>query len=335
MPMNTNDFETSRPLRHGTILRNNIDAYQIIGEAVNAGGFGRIYRAKRISDGDNPDIKKYAIKEFFVGEYCDCGNSIISNDLYLRKNISLLRSKFIQEAKLLAEIGCMRTVSYHIPEIFSRAFKTDDGLFYAMEYVEGPTLTQEVKNWGTMHERRARPLIVQISRLLWRAHTYGIIHSDITPNNIILRGGGTIAVLVDFGNARSYEDVLNNIPMDDETREKCHLYKKDFDDAINLMGDLTVDDMNEMSMKITSEGFSAPESLRGKPAGDIYSLVMVLYFLLTGLVPTPSNRENMLVNLTNKGVSERVIKIIMEIVDGTKIPTAGRLCNWFIEMRKD
>ncbi|MBI5369486.1 MAG: protein kinase, partial [Planctomycetes bacterium] len=75
-----------------------------------------------------------------------------------------------------------------------------DTYFFAMEFVEGPTLEQELER-GALEPKRAARLLAQAAEALHVAHLEGIVHRDIKPSNLIIAAGDRI-VITDFGIAR-------------------------------------------------------------------------------------------------------------------------------------
>lgn len=260
--------------------------YEIVSTTVNAGGFGRIYRA--ISSKHN-STKKYAVKEFFVET--DRGNttSLSTMGVYTHKGTTdkfdRQRCQFFIEAKLLGLVWYGDIGRRHIPKIFGLPYEEGGRIFYVMEYIEGATITEEVLNWGPMLEKRAISLIMQICKILFSAHNIGLVHSDISPNNIILRNGNT-AVLVDFGNARSYDEELTQTTMDDRTRRGFSPYQEALDRVSEQTPDLTEENQGAID-SIGTPFFQAPDKFKGQPEGDVYSLACTLFFMLTGQMPKP------------------------------------------------
>ena len=79
-----------------------------------------------------------------------------------------------------------------------RAFLLEnDTAYIVMEYVDGPTLKQAVRDaGGKMPSRRVLTMLKPIMSSLYSVHRAGLIHRDISPDNILLRGDGS-AVLID------------------------------------------------------------------------------------------------------------------------------------------
>ena len=123
--------------------------------------------------------------------------------------------------------------------------------FIVMELVEGITLKEYIEKKGHLAVREATSIAIQISMGLQAAHQHKIVHRDVKPQNIIISTDGKVKV-TDFGIARA--TTSNTI-------------------SSNVMG---------------SVHYSSPEQARGgysDSKGDIYSLGITMYEMLTGHVP--------------------------------------------------
>ena len=128
---------------------------------------------------------------------------------------------------------------------------SDDVEYIVMELVDGITLKQYMDKRGAISWKEALHFTKQITKALAHAHSRGIIHRDIKPQNIMLLKDGTIKV-ADFGIA-----ALEN-------------------------------EMQESGQAVGSINYIAPEQARGEnpdARSDIYSLGIVMYEMLTGRKP--------------------------------------------------
>ncbi len=128
---------------------------------------------------------------------------------------------------------------------------SDDVEYIVMELVDGITLKQYMDKRGAISWKEALHFTKQITKALAHAHSRGIIHRDIKPQNIMLLKDGTIKV-ADFGIA-----ALEN-------------------------------EMQESGQAVGSIHYIAPEQARGENPdahSDIYSLGIVMYEMLTGRKP--------------------------------------------------
>ena len=101
--------------------------------------------------------------------------------------------RFLREGRTLAKITHKNVCGiYDIAKVGNLAY-------IAMEYLDGGTLVDQLKNGVSVGESIA--IVVQVASALEEAHKLGIIHRDLKPANVMLRGG-RVPVLTDFGIAR-------------------------------------------------------------------------------------------------------------------------------------
>lgn len=295
--------------------------YEILSDTVNAGGFGRIYKAVMHPTTSNHDWI-VAVKEFHVREFNDDFRSRMSMSgitlAEMNKCIELMFKKFRQEAQILLDISQQRDA--HTPTLYHRVRENNGRYFYSMKFIEGYTLTEIVRRRGTMTEEVAVGYVAQVAKVLHKTHEWNLMHCDVSPNNIML--DNDFAVLVDFGNARGYMDVL-----DDNYKENKMLHNI----GSTLIESVTVGQSLQSSMQeIGTPGFAAPRGFLGKPQGDIYSLAATLFFLLTGerhreAYTATIHKENE-AKLREHGVSETTIKAILHALsrDIKQCPQSAR-----------
>lgn len=156
------------------------DNYRIL-KLVSAGGMGEVYRAENIFTGDPVAVK------------------IILPNLARDESIIDL---FRREARILVQMRDDAIVRYH-------NFVRDKNLgryCLIMEFVEGQHLWDMIHEVGQLDDDQALILMRRLARGLAQAHSRGITHRDLSPDNVILRENRfDEAVLIDFGIARSTE----------------------------------------------------------------------------------------------------------------------------------
>lgn len=166
-------------------------------------------------------------------------------------------------AHFMKEVLLARRVSGpHICRIHEWSGTDYKPVFLTMEFLEGVTLADKLRESGPFQWREAKPIALEICAGLQSIHDAGIIHRDLKCRNIMLteRNGRNCAVLMDFGLAREFTR--------DGAGGAAHSTR---DGAIAGTPD-----------------YMAPEQFEGKelgPATDIYALGIVLYELVTGKHP--------------------------------------------------
>lgn len=213
----------------GTVLA---DRYEIL-KQIGKGGMGEVYQAH-----DRRLDRIVAIKVLKT-EYNDDENFI---------------RKFRRESLAAASISHPNIVSIY--DVGMEELETDDLYYIVMEYIDGKTLKEVVRDKGRVSQNLAINYIIQVCEALKVAHGKDIVHRDIKSQNIMLTKDNRIKV-TDFGIAR-------------------------------IAGNTTVTATNAV---MGSVHYFSPEQARGQTVdarSDIYSLGIVLYELLTGDVPFDS-----------------------------------------------
>jgi serine/threonine-protein kinase len=164
------------PIGPGTTLNNTY----MIDSLIGSGGMGDIYRGHAIHTGDAVAIK------------------VIRTDLEANDAALAL---FRREASALNHL-------YHEAIVRYYGFSYDPVVkrhYLAMEFVDGPSLSEHLRR-GPLPFEVARDLRQRVATGLQAAHERGIIHRDVSPDNIILPGGDVArAKIIDFGISRSTE----------------------------------------------------------------------------------------------------------------------------------
>ena len=221
--------------------------YKIV-RFISSGGFGCTYEAEHILL-----KKKVAIKEFFVKDFCnrDETTSQISVGITSKTAlVSKLKSKFIAEAQSLCSLEHPNIV--HVFDVFEE----NGTAYYVMDYIDGLSLNDLVKNNGPMAEQKAVGYIMQVADALKYVHSQNRLHLDIKPGNIMVDENDK-AILIDFGASKQY---------DEEGGENTS----------TLLG--------------KTPGYAPLEQMGNDvvkflPSTDIYALGATLYKLLTGNTP--------------------------------------------------
>lgn len=186
-------------------------------------------------------------------------NVYLAHDTYLDRNVAVkvLRGDLANDEKFVRrfqrEALSATSLSHpNIVEIYD--VSEDDGQYYiVMEYVDGKTLKQVLKQRGHLSVTEVIDIMLQVTDGMAHAHDAYIIHRDIKPQNIMILSNGMIKI-TDFGVAIA----LNSTQLTQTN---------------SVMGTVH---------------YIPPEQANGKGStirSDIYSMGIMMYELLTGLLP--------------------------------------------------
>lgn len=202
-----------------------LDGRYEIRELIGIGGMANVYRCY-----DTVDDREVAIK-ILKDEY-------LNNEEFIRR--------FKNESKAIAVLS-----HPNIVKVYDVSFG-DMIQYIVMEYIDGITLKEYINQQGTLSWKETVHLITQILMALSHAHSKGVVHRDIKPQNMMLLSDGTIKV-TDFGIAR-------------------------FSNSTRTMTE----------QAIGSVHYIAPEQAKGDITDgktDIYSVGVMMYEMLTGKLP--------------------------------------------------
>src|SRR5262245_56119126 len=177
------------------------------------------------------------------------------------------KKRLIREARAAAQLDHPNICSvYEVSE-------EDGHSFIVMQYVEGETLARRISR-QPLEPQAALDLAIQVVDALGEAHSHGIVHRDIKPQNIMLTSRGQAKVM-DFGLARVM-------------RQKSSIETEAATESL----------ISEPGMVLGTVPYMSPEQVRGEALdarSDIFSLGCVLYESLTGRGPfaRPSMAETM------------------------------------------
>lgn len=236
-------------LPEGTVLAGQYIVEKVLGQ----GGFGITYAAK-----DHKTGERVAVKEFFPDAMATRTNQTTVSPFSGEKgeNYAYGKTCFLQEAETLAKfIGNENIVRVH------SYFEENGTAYFVMDFIEGTSFDEYLKQrGGKISYEEAAQILMPVMDALSAVHSKGIIHRDVTPDNIYITKQGVVKLL-DFGAAR--------YSLGDQSR------------SLDI---------------ILKHGFAPKEQYtrRGKqgPYTDIYALGATFYFALTGKRP-PDSVERM------------------------------------------
>ena len=180
-------------LKPGTVL----NGKYLVGNIIGEGGFGITYIGR-----DLVLETKVAIKEFYPAGRINRNNQISSNLAIStesqKADIRKGREKFLEEARNIArfssEPGIVNVKDF---------FEENETAYIIMEYLEGKTMSAYIREYGPMDAGKVRRLTIPLVEALAKIHKLGVIHRDISPDNIMYLNQGSWK-LMDFGSARYF-----------------------------------------------------------------------------------------------------------------------------------
>ncbi len=214
-----------------------------------AGGFGITYLAKDSLG------RRVVIKECFPGSFCRRQNTSVTPRSRAHQNeLKSIVRLFSQEAMALAKANHPNIVGVH------QVFEENNTAYMALDYVQGRDLLEILQeDPDSLRPDLVEGYLVKILDAIKHIHQLGMLHRDISPDNIIINEQGE-PILIDFGAAR------------ESTNER----------VTRMLS----------ALRVVKDGYSPQEfyiagSDQG-PSCDLYSLAASFYHLITGDLPPDS-----------------------------------------------
>lgn len=219
----------------------------VIQEVLGQGGFGITYLGIDKLYGNKVAIKEYYPQKIAMrkAQYEDV---VTVTSIEEKNNYDKGKKRFLDEAQVMARFnkneGIVKILDF---------FEANNTAYIVMEYLEGITLKQYLGKYGVLQFRNLIEMMPPLLEALIEIHSQGLIHRDISPDNIMVQHNGKLK-LMDFGAARDYTESGNK--------------------------SLTV---------ILKPGYAPPEQYQTHgvqgPWTDIYALCATIYKCLTGITP--------------------------------------------------
>ena len=219
----------------------------VIQEVLGQGGFGITYLGIDKLYGNKVAIKEYYPQKIAMrkAQYEDV---VTVTSIEEKNNYNKGKKRFLDEAQVMARFnkneGIVKILDF---------FEANNTAYIVMEYLEGITLKQYLGKYGVIQFRNLIEMMLPLREALIEIHSQGLIHRDISPDNIMVQHNGKLK-LMDFGAARDYTESGNK--------------------------SLTV---------ILKPGYAPPEQYQTHgvqgPWTDIYALCATIYECLTGITP--------------------------------------------------
>ena len=265
----------------------------VIGRVLGSGSFGVTYIAW-----DTVLQIKVAVKEYLPGEFSTRAMGQTKVSVYNGNKEEQFHQgmmQFVKEAQRLAKLQ----KETGIVKVYD-SFHENDTAYIIMEYLSGETLSARLEREGSVPAKELLMLLLPVMQSLNHIHSSGIIHRDVSPENIILTNDGT-AKLIDFGAARH----------------------------------ATTTHSRSLEV-VTRSGFSPEEQYRsnGEQGAhtDVYAMAATLYKAVTGITPPEALARRVMQEDKKRDSLREISDFKSELSENQKIAIMNAL-NVYIENR--
>ena len=235
-------------LKPGTIL----DGKYLVGEMLGQGGFGITYIGFDLLLEQKVAIKEYYPMSTGMVSRENSTTVVWSSAVMQKSGMEKGFDSFLKEARKMAKLG-------GIPGVVGvkSVFIQNETAYIVMDFIEGETLLKKLQRGGPMDYGTCVSLMTPIMQALSEVHKHGIIHRDISPDNIMVQSDGKL-ILLDLGAAKD----------------------------LDIQGK---DGNVQSSQMVAKHGFSPVEQYgqAGKigPWTDVYAMAATIYYCCTGVLP--------------------------------------------------
>ena len=243
-------------LKPGTIL----DGKYLVGEMLGQGGFGITYIGFDLLLEQKVAIKEYYPMSTGMVSRENSTTVVWSSAVMQKSGMEKGFDSFLKEARKMAKLG-------GIPGVVGvkSVFIQNETAYIVMDFIEGETLLKKLQREGPMDYGTCISLMTPIMQALAEVHKHGIIHRDISPDNIMVQNDGRL-ILLDLGAAKD----------------------------LDIQGK---DGTMQSSQMVAKQGFSPVEQYGrdGKIGSwtDVYAMAATIYYCCTGVLP-PSATDRMI-----------------------------------------
>ena len=235
-------------LKPGTIL----DGKYLVGEMLGQGGFGITYIGFDLLLEQKVAIKEYYPMSTGMVSRENSTTVVWSSAVMQKSGMEKGFDSFLKEARKMAKLG-------GIPGVVGvkSVFIQNETAYIVMDFIEGETLLKKLQREGPMDYGTCISLMTPIMQALAEVHKHGIIHRDISPDNIMVQNDGRL-ILLDLGAAKD----------------------------LDIQGK---DGTMQSSQMVAKQGFSPVEQYGrdGKIGSwtDVYAMAATIYYCCTGVLP--------------------------------------------------
>ncbi|NMG18998.1 serine/threonine-protein kinase [Brasilonema bromeliae] len=221
---------------------------QVLGQSL----FGQTYL---VQDTHLPDHPTCVVKHFLPSSQCPIP-------------VEIRRRLFTREVEALKKLD-----NYDLVPHLLAHFEDNLEFYLVQQFIEGHPLTAELSPGDSWSQSKVFQLLYEVLSILNFVHSYGLIHRDVKPSNILRRKQDNRLVLIDFG---AVKPIWNQL-------------------ILNQAKTSNFIPLEYTTIAIGTPGYMPHEQQRGKPRpnSDIYALGMIAIQALTGVHPTqlPEDRN--------------------------------------------
>ncbi len=226
----------SAPLPSGTLLENRYNVVQFIGH----GGFGRTYLVH-----DQHRFNERCVLKEFAPQVNQPSVLQKAEELFQREAGTLYKLNHPQ----IPEFRALSSVQYNGESV----------LFIVEQFIDGDNYGEWLESGHCLSITQGLQLLKDLLPVLSYIHRYGVIHRDISPDNLMCDQATGLPVLIDFGSVKRVTET-----------------------ALRLVGGATP------ATQIHKLGYTPPEQIKGEayPSSDLYALAVTVLVLMTGKSPS-------------------------------------------------
>lgn len=228
----------------------------VIDRLIGAGGFAWVYHAKTITR------REVAVKILHAS-----GKNAIA--------------RFDREVEVLKALPANPFVAGFL----NRGLTIDGRPYLSLDFVDGITLLQAMQRREHMDPRYCAAFMAELCEAFTELHRLGVAHRDVKPENILLAQDGSIK-LIDFGLIRDAQGILELLEQDDPVDRR--VFAKELDHR-TLVGTPEYMAPEQFSDAIVSD----IESVRTDTWSDVFSLGVILFELIAGVMPLPMENTSL------------------------------------------
>ena len=177
-----------------------IGGHYLIGKMLGHGGFGIVYIGKHLALGNTVAVKELFPSNLMTRIVSGDRSSYTVSYLQDRPVVDEIEQKFVREARALAALQTENPELDGIVRVYDLV-EENRTVYMVMEYLDGVSLREALKKAGRIPYADLLHRLEPVFRALMVLHKRGIVHRDVSPDNIQILSGGQVK-LMDFGDIK-------------------------------------------------------------------------------------------------------------------------------------